>query len=104
MAPADEKKQHKCDLPCSQHITIFLWICGLFVTIFTVLTTNVIANDRRAMREEKELYSTISNLKDQKENEHARIIAETAALSKEVLQRLARIEAKIEAKGITCAN
>jgi cell division protein FtsL len=97
MATADDKKPLRDSLPCNQHVTIFLWICGLLVTSITVLTNNVIANDRRALFEEKQLYTQIQGYKDENSLEHARMISEASSLSREVLQRLARIETKIEA-------
>lgn len=79
---------------CELHMQLFFWAMGLVVTALTILTTNVVANDRRAIDSEKELYEKLTSHQEWGSKEHTQFRMEMSKLSQEILQRLTRIESR----------
>jgi hypothetical protein len=79
----------KCDkLPCGQHITILLWILGLFATILSGTIYGAIDNRSKAIDEHKAM------IQARQDNDNI-LRAEQSKYYVEIIQRLARIEERV---------
>jgi cytochrome c-type biogenesis protein CcmH/NrfF len=81
---------HSCDkaLPCSQHITILLWILGLLVTVLSSTVYGVIDNRNKSVDEHKVMIQY-------RQEGDILLRAEQTKSYSEIIQRLARIEEKV---------
>ena len=81
---------HQCDkeLPCGQHITVFLWIIGLLLTVLSGIVYGTIDNRNKAVDEHK-------NMIQMRQSEDNVLRAEANKNYAEIIQRLSRIEAII---------
>ena len=81
---------HQCDkeLPCNQHITLFLWILALLVTILSSSVYATIDNRNKAVDEHKMMIEA-------RQSSDNLLRAEANKNYAEIIQRLSRIEAII---------
>ena len=82
---------HLCDkeLPCSTHFTIFIWAFGIIATVLSGMVYAIIDNRNRAVDEHK-LMITAGTAGDES------VRVELDKDYAEIIQRLARIESKLE--------
>ena len=81
---------HVCDkeLPCSSHITIFIWALGIIAAILSGTVYGMVDNRNRSVDEHK-LMITDRN------NQDSILRTEISKNYAEIIQRLSRIEEKI---------
>ena len=86
----DNMTPHVCDkeLPCQQHITLFVWALGIMATILSGAVYGMIDNRNRAIDEHKVMIFERTRQDDQ-------LRAEQTKAYVEIIQRLSRIEAKL---------
>jgi hypothetical protein len=72
-----ENRRSSDNLPCAQHVTIFIWAFGIVLTILSSTVYAVIDNRNRAV------------------DEYRQISEGTNKMYLEIVQRLSRIEQKI---------
>jgi hypothetical protein len=81
---------HVCDkqLPCGQHITVFIWILGLMCAAITSSVYATVDNRNKAVEEHKYMIEVRSK-------DDTLLRAEMSKNYAEIIQRLARIEGKV---------
>ena len=94
---------------CKTHQMIFYSVCGFYVFSLATIIGYVVINNNRAWAAEQAIMESVNSMKLNSQYEHATIIAarekrfselmdEWNKSNQEILQRLARIESKIEEK------
>jgi hypothetical protein len=92
---------HTCvkDMPCSQHITILLWILGVMITILSVMASSIISNENRARAADNMIQEKLAVHEAWGRDSHAEIYKIVNGHYQEIIQRLTTIETKVSVDG-----
>ena len=87
---------------CEDHKKVFLGVCGFYCVALLTMISYMVINNNRAIGAEQEITKELNDAKLIAAHEHQQMMDKFSShmdeLKTEVLQRLSKLESKIEAK------
>ena len=95
-----------CDkLPCADHQRVFYSVAGFYCVVCLTMIGYMVKNDDRAQASERSIVSTIGDVRLTAAQQHSEMMERVSAridrMNADIIQRLTRIETKVETTTIT---